>query len=282
MAGRSVATLRNLGPKSAAWLAEAGICDVDTLRSVGVAEAFRRVLAQGRRPSLNLAYALQAALDDCDWRQLDPARRSELVLMVDGLRDAQLATRIRCSWCNQDPLYVRYHDTEWGVPVHDDAKLFEFIVLEGAQAGLSWITILRKREGYRRAFADFDAQRIAGFGDDDVERLLADSGIVRNRAKIVATIGNARAFLELQARHGSFDRFMWQFVDGAPQVNHWQRLDEVPARTPASDALSAELRRHGFRFVGSTICYAHMQATGMVNDHLVSCFRHRELAAAGR
>ncbi|MEC5396893.1 DNA-3-methyladenine glycosylase I [Uliginosibacterium sp. H1] len=183
----------------------------------------------------------------------------------------------RCTWPGEDPLYVAYHDEEWGVPVHDDGKLFEFITLEGAQAGLSWITILRKRENYRRAFAGFDARKIAQWDDRHVEKLMQDAGIVRNRAKINATIGNARAFLELQARHGSFAEWMWGFVNGKPIQNRWKSTSQVPASTPVSDLLSKELKRAGFRFVGSTIIYAHMQAVGMVNDHLTTCFRHREL-----
>lgn len=183
----------------------------------------------------------------------------------------------RCLWCGNDPLYVDYHDREWGVPVHDDRRLFEFLILEGAQAGLSWITILRKRENYRAAFADFDARQIATYGVADTARLLGDPGVVRNRAKISATVGNARAFLELQASHGSFDRYVWDFVDGRPVQNAWPDLTQVPASTHLSDTLSKDLKKRGFRFVGSTICYAFMQAVGMVNDHTVDCFRHREL-----
>ncbi len=184
----------------------------------------------------------------------------------------------RCGWCGADPLYVRYHDAEWGVPVHDDRRHFEFLILEGAQAGLSWITILRKRENYRKAFANFDAARVARFGARDVRRLLKDAGIVRNRLKITATIANARAFLAVQKEFGSFDRYVWRFVDGRPRVNRRRSLKQIPARTKESDALSKDLKARGFRFVGSTIIYAHMQAVGMVNDHLVSCFRHRPLA----
>jgi DNA-3-methyladenine glycosylase I len=187
---------------------------------------------------------------------------------------------VRCDWCGSDPAYVAYHDDEWGVPVHEERRLFEFLTLEGAQAGLAWITILRKREGYRRAFAGFDPALVAAFGADDAARLLADPGIVRNRAKIAATIDNARAFLEVQAACRSFERFLWAFVDGRPIVNHWQSMAEVPAATALSDALSKELKRRGFRFVGSTICYAFMQAVGLVNDHLVHCHRHAPLAAA--
>ncbi|MGE5465930.1 MAG: DNA-3-methyladenine glycosylase I [Ignavibacteria bacterium] len=183
----------------------------------------------------------------------------------------------RCPWCGDDPLYVAYHDTEWGVPVHDDARLFEFLILEGAQAGLSWHTILKKRENYRRAFAGFDAQRVARFGAADVARLLGDAGIVRNRLKIEAAIANAKAFLAVQEQFGSFDAYQWRFVDGRPIQNAWRTMSEVPASTPVSDALSKDLKQRGFKFVGTTICYAHMQAVGLVNDHLTDCVRHREL-----
>ncbi len=181
----------------------------------------------------------------------------------------------RCAWVGDDPLSLRYHDQEWGVPVHDDRRLFEFLLLEGAQAGLSWITILRKREGYRRAFAGFDPRRVARFDARRVAALLRDPGIVRNRLKIEGAVKSARAFLAVQAEHGSFDRFVWGVVGGRPLVNARRSLREVPARTPESDALSRELRRRGFTFVGSTICYAFMQAVGLVNDHTVDCFRYR-------
>lgn len=187
---------------------------------------------------------------------------------------------VRCPWCGDDPLSVAYHDLEWGVPVRDDRTQFEFLVLEGAQAGLSWSTILRKREGYRRAFEGFDPERVARFGDADVERLLADPGIVRNRAKVSAAIGNARAFLELAALPGGFGGWIWSFVDGEQVQNAWRTMAEVPARTPVSEAISRELKARGFRFVGPTIVYAHMQATGMVNDHLTGCYRHAELRGA--
>lgn len=194
---------------------------------------------------------------------------------VDGPA-APAKTRQRCGWCGDDPLYVRYHDFEWGVPVHDDRQLFELLTLEGAQAGLSWITILRKREGYRQAFADFDPALVARFDEAAQERLREDPSIVRNRAKIASTVGNAKAFLAVQAEFGSFDEFLWRFVDGRPIVNNPETLSEVPARTELSDELSRELQRRGFKFVGSTICYAFMQATGMVNDHLTNCFCHPE------
>lgn len=175
---------------------------------------------------------------------------------------------------------VEYHDREWGTPVHDDRMLFEFLTLEGAQAGLSWSTILKKREGYRRAFASFDASKVARFTDRQVEELLDDSGIVRNRLKVTSTVANARAFLDVVAEFGSFDAYVWTFVDGEPRVNHFAALDELPPETPESKALSKDLKRRGFRFVGPTICYAFMQATGMVNDHLTTCFRHRELGGS--
>jgi DNA-3-methyladenine glycosylase I len=191
-------------------------------------------------------------------------------------------TRRRCHWA-RDPLDVEYHDREWGVPVRDDRVLFEFLILEGAQAGLSWSTILRKRAAYRRAFAAFDPRRVARFGPRDVRRLLADAGIVRNRAKVDATIGNARAFLAVQAEHGSFAEYLWRFVGGRPLQNRWRLSRAVPAETEVSRTLSDDLRRRGFRFVGPTICYAFMQAVGLVNDHTLDCFRHRPVARlAGR
>jgi DNA-3-methyladenine glycosylase I len=186
----------------------------------------------------------------------------------------------RCSWCLGHPLYVQYHDEEWGVPEHDDERLFEKIVLDGAQAGLSWLTILKKREGYRRAFDGFDARKIARYSEKKIARLLADPGIVRNRLKVGAAVTNARAYLKLREENGSFDRFLWQFVEGRPRQNHWKTLRQLPARTPQSDAMSRALLERGFKFVGSTICYAFMQAVGMVNDHLVDCFRHAELGRA--
>jgi DNA-3-methyladenine glycosylase I len=179
----------------------------------------------------------------------------------------------RCAWCGTDPLYVKYHDTEWGVPVHDDRKLFEMLILEGAQAGLSWSTILRKRENYRKAFDNFDPRKVAVYGKRKIAVLLKDEGIVRNRLKIEAATTNARAFLAVQQEFGSFDRYIWQFVGGSPKRNARKSLKEIPARSPESDAMSKDLKRRGFRFVGSTICYAFMQATGMVNDHTVGCWK---------
>jgi DNA-3-methyladenine glycosylase I len=183
----------------------------------------------------------------------------------------------RCAWSGSDPLYIAYHDGEWGVPSHDDRQLFEMLILEGAQAGLSWITILRKRENYRLAFANWDAEKIARFSARDVARLMADPGIVRNRLKIAAAIDNARAFLEVRSEFGSFDRYLWSFVGGAAIQNKRRGLGDIPARSSESDAMSRDLKKRGFRFVGTTICYAFMQATGMVNDHVVSCFRRAEL-----
>ncbi|MBP6789192.1 MAG: DNA-3-methyladenine glycosylase I [Candidatus Promineofilum sp.] len=188
----------------------------------------------------------------------------------------------RCPWAGSDPLYQAYHDDEWGVPAHDDRTLFEFLILEGAQAGLSWITILRKRDAYRRAFAGFDPATVAGFDEARVADLLADPGIVRNRLKINAAVGNARAFLAVQREFGSFDAYVWGFVGGQPLVNTPATLAEVPAETAESRALSADLKRRGFRFVGPTIMYAYMQAVGLVNDHLVTCFRHSPLSPVRR
>ncbi len=192
-----------------------------------------------------------------------------LVRHADGLT--------RCWWPGEDPLYLLYHDREWGAPVTDDRRLFEKICLEGFQAGLSWLTILRKRDNFRAAFVDFDFDRVARFTARDVRRLLGDAGIVRHRGKIESTISNAKAFLAVQREFGSFDRYVWRFVGGAPRINQWRSLRDVPSRTPESDALSKDLGRRGFRFVGSTICYAFMQAVGLVNDHTVDCFRRAEL-----
>jgi DNA-3-methyladenine glycosylase I len=189
--------------------------------------------------------------------------------------------RTRCAWGASDPLYVDYHDREWGVPMRDDRALFELLCLEGAQAGLAWITIMRKRDGYRHAFAGFAPERVARFEEADVDRLLADPGIVRNRAKVASVVGNARAYLRLADEIGSFAAHVWSFVDGRPVQNRWSRVADVPAETDASRALSRDLKRRGFSFVGPTICYAFMQSAGMVNDHVVDCFRHAEVAALG-
>lgn len=184
----------------------------------------------------------------------------------------------RCGWVNSDPLYLAYHDEEWGVPVHDERHLFEMLILEGAQAGLSWITILRKRENYRQAFNNFQVEKVAGYDDRKVAELLANPGIVRNRLKVNAAIKNARAFLAVQEEFGSFDTYIWQFVEGQPKQNAWPTLAEIPARTPESEAMSKDLQKRGFKFVGPTICYAYMQAIGMVNDHIITCFRYEPVA----
>jgi DNA-3-methyladenine glycosylase I len=185
----------------------------------------------------------------------------------------------RCGWVSlDDPLYRRYHDEEWGVPVHDDRKLFEFLILEGAQAGLSWATVLKKRENYRRAFDGFDPRKVARYDERKVRRLLSDAGIVRNELKIRSAMQNARAFLTIQKDFGRFDSYVWRFVGGGPKVGGWRSLKEIPARTPESDALSKDLKARGFKFVGSTVCYAFMQAVGMVNDHTVDCFRYKQLS----
>ncbi|MGB6410901.1 MAG: DNA-3-methyladenine glycosylase I [Candidatus Deferrimicrobiaceae bacterium] len=181
---------------------------------------------------------------------------------------------MRCGWAGDDPLMISYHDEEWGVPVRDDRKLFEFLVLEGAQAGLSWRTVLRKREGYRRAFHGFDPERVARYGDKDVARLLSDPGIIRNRAKVASAVGNARLVIAVRAEFGSFGAYLWRFVGNRPTVNRFRTLSELPSTSPESVAMSRDLVKRGFRFVGPTICYAFMQAVGMVNDHLVHCFRH--------
>jgi DNA-3-methyladenine glycosylase I len=184
----------------------------------------------------------------------------------------------RCPWPTSDDFYIRYHDEEWGVPVHDDRRHFEFLLLEGAQAGLSWRTILLRREGYRKAFAGFDPAKVVRFDARKIEALLKDEGIIRNRLKVASAVTNARAFLKVQKELGSFDAYIWRFTDGKPVVNRWKTLKEIPASTPLSDAVSKDLRQRGFKFVGTTIVYAHLQATGLVNDHLVSCFRHKPLA----
>ena len=188
----------------------------------------------------------------------------------------------RCDWATSDPLMRRYHDAEWGVPVRNDRKIFELLVLEGAQAGLSWLTVLRKRAHYRLAFEQFDAVKVAAYGEVDIKRLLADSGIVRNRLKIESAIRNARGVLAIQAEHGSLASYLWRYVDGVPRQNAWTTLGQLPARTEQSDQMSKDLKKRGLNFVGSTICYALMQSVGMVNDHLVTCYRHPEVQAMGQ
>ncbi len=185
--------------------------------------------------------------------------------------------RTRCGWSTSDPLYLQYHDEEWGVPVHDDHRLFEMLILEGAQAGLSWLTVLRKREAFREAFDQFDPIKMSRYTARHVEKLLQNPGIIRNRLKIEAAVKNAKAFLRIRQEFGSFDRYLWQFVRHEPIQNSWVRLRDIPARTPESDGMSRDLKKRGFSFVGSTICYAFMQAVGMVNDHITTCFRHKEL-----
>ena len=187
--------------------------------------------------------------------------------------------KIRCSWCEGSPEYIKYHDEEWGIPVHDDRKHFEFLILEGAQAGLSWSTILKRRDGYRNAFAGFDARIVADFDQKMIDRLLLDPGIIRNKLKVQAAVNNAQQFLIVQEEFGSFDTYIWLFVNNQPIVNKWKTMNELPATTPESDALSKDLKKRGFKFVGSTIIYAHMQACGLVNDHITACFRYHEIAA---
>lgn len=184
----------------------------------------------------------------------------------------------RCEWCGTDPLYVAYHDEDWGVPLHGDRQLFEMLVLEGAQAGLSWLTILKKRDGYRKAFDGFDFDKVASYSDSDVGRLLNDAGIVRNRLKVQSAIKNARGVLKVIEDYGSFDAYIWRYVDGQPIQNSWRRMEEIPSKTDLSDTISKDLKKRGFNFVGSTICYAFMQSVGMVNDHTVDCYRYEEVA----
>jgi len=187
-------------------------------------------------------------------------------------------TTPRCAWVTADPLYIAYHDREWGVPSHDDRELFEMLLLEGFQAGLSWLTVLKKRENYRRALHGFDAAIVAAFGEDDIAALLTDPGLIRNRAKMRAAVANARAFLDIYDEFDSFDHYIWSFVDGAPRINRYRRLADVPAETETSRAMSRDLKRRGFKFVGPTICYAYMQSAGLVQDHTTDCFRHAELS----
>lgn len=187
--------------------------------------------------------------------------------------------RTRCAWCGDDPLYVAYHDEEWGVPVRDDWTLFEFLILEGAQAGLSWATILNKRHGYFEAFDGFDVEKVARYGEPKIAELLADPGIVRNRLKVRSAVSNAQAFLQVQEECGSFSDYIWSFVEGVPIQNRWRSMSDIPAATPLAETISKDLKKRGFRFVGPTIVYAHMQATGMVNDHVVDCFRHPKIVA---
>ena len=268
----TLAALRNLGPASTRWLNAIGVHTRRDLEKLGAVDAYAVLRAHGYNASLNLVYAIDGALRGCDWNKLPVKRKAQLKAAAAD------AVKPRCAWPANDPPMLRYHDQEWGVPVHNDRKHFEFLILEGAQAGLSWRTVLHKRAAYRIAFAGFDPRRVARFDARKVKTLLKNAGIIRNRLKIESAITNARAFLAIQKEFGSFDRYVWQFVGGRPIVNRWTTLREIPARSPESDALSGDLKQRGFRFVGSTIVYAHMQATGLVNDHLVHCYRHRELA----
>ncbi|MEI7945998.1 MAG: DNA-3-methyladenine glycosylase I [bacterium] len=185
--------------------------------------------------------------------------------------------KTRCAWCSDDPLYVSYHDTEWGIPVHDDRRLFEFLILEGAQAGLSWLTVLKKRGNYRKAFDNFEIARVARYGQKDIDRLLLDPGIIRNRLKIESAIKNAQGVLTIQKEYGTFDAYLWRYVNGKPLQNSWRSMADLPATSTVSDQMSKDLKKRGFNFVGSTICYSLMQAVGMVNDHLVDCYRYKEI-----
>jgi DNA-3-methyladenine glycosylase I len=282
MAARAVAVgagldaLPNVGPASRRWLRAVGVTNLGQLRALGPVGAYRVLRSHGYNASLNLVYALHAALEGIDWRALRAEDRAALKAA------AAEALRPRCAWCGADPLYVRYHDEEWGVPSRDDRHLFEMLILEGAQAGLSWSTILKKRAAYREAFAGFDPRRVARFGPVEFARLMENAGIVRNRLKIEAAAKNARACLEVQTEFGSFAGYLWRFVGGRPIQNGWREPAEIPARTAESDALSKDLKRRGFTFVGSTICYAFMQAVGLVNDHAVGCFRHGPVSRLGR
>ena len=266
------AQLAHLGPASTRWLAAIGVHNRSDLERLGAVETYRILKAQGFPVSLNLLYAIEGARRGVDGRRISARLKDSLKRRVAD------AMKPRCAWPANDPHMLRYHDEEWGVPVHDDRKHFEFLILEGAQAGLSWRTVLHKRAAYREAFANFDPRKVVRFDKRHVKRLLANPGIIRNRLKIESTLSNAHAFLAVQKEFGSFDRYVWQFVGGKPIRNRWRELKEIPARSAESDRLSKDLKQRGFRFVGSTIIYAHMQATGMVNDHLTHCFRHRELA----
>ncbi len=206
-----------------------------------------------------------------------PFLRKETGFFVSITRHKGIVVKRRCEWAGSDPLYLDYHDHEWGVPAHEDRRLFEMLILEGAQAGLSWITILKKREAYRQAFDDFDPQKVSNYSEDRIRQLLKNPGIVRNRLKIQAAVHNAKAFLRVIAEFGSFDKYIWQFVGHRPIQNHRKRLQDIPSQTAESDAMSKDLKKRGFKFVGSTICYAFMQAVGMVNDHVLNCFRHSQI-----
>lgn len=254
-----------LGPKSAKWLSSIGIDNRRDLDALGIVEVYALLKAQDLPVSLNLAYALEAIQRQCRSEQLSVKCKRELATAITH------RLLPRCGWCQSDTAMRDYHDTEWGVPSHDDQHLYEMLILEGAQAGLSWRTILHKRAGYREAFAGFDPKRVAKFDHRREQLLMKNPEIVRNRLKIAATVTNARALLLVQKEFGTFDRFIWQFVNGKPHLNQWLDWREIPARTPESDAMSKDLKKRGFRFVGTTICYAFMQAVGMVNDHTKHC-----------
>ncbi len=271
-----IARLPNLGPVTERWLSAIGVHSRRDLETLGAIEAYRLLKGHGYKVSLNLVYAIEAMLRDTRWDRLPVTVRNRLKAAVEDIN------RPRCDWPTGNALMLRYHDEEWGVPVHDDRKHFEFLTLEGAQAGLSWLTILKKREGYREAFAGFDPRKVARFDKRKIRALLANPGIVRNRLKVESTVSNAHAFLAVQKEFGSFDRYIWRFVGGKPIVNRRTSLKQLPALTGESDALSADLKHRGFRFVGSTVIYAHMQAAGLVNDHLVHCYRYREINARHR
>ena len=275
-ARRELTQLANLGETTARWLEAVGVVTQKQLHTLGAVGAYRVLKGHGYPVTLNLVYAVHGALNGLDWRRLPPAEKARLKAQ------ALTALRPRCAWCGSDPLYVRYHDEEWGVPLHDDRHLFEMLILEGAQAGLSWSTILSKREAYREAFAGFDPVRVARFGSRETTRLMGNPGIVRNRLKIEGAAKNARAFLAVQDEFGSFDGYIWSFVGRSPIQNRWIALSDLPARTAESDAMSKDLGWRGFTFVGSTICYAFMQAVGMVNDHVAGCFRYRAVAKLSR
>lgn len=271
-----IAQLPNLGPVTERWLKTIGVHSRRDLEALGAINVYRLLKGHGYAVSLNLVYAIEATLRDTRWDRLPVTVRNRLKAAVEDIN------RPRCDWPSGNALMQRYHDEEWGVPVHDDRKHFEFLTLEGAQAGLSWLTILKKREGYREAFAGFDPRKVARFDKRKIRALLANPGIVRNRLKIESTVSNAHAFLAVQKEFGSFDRYIWKFVGGRPIVNRRGSLKQLPALTRESDALSTDLKYRGFRFVGSTVIYAHMQAAGLVNDHLVHCYRYREINARHR
>ena len=271
---QSKPSLKNLGPATWRMLRAANIADEAALRQAGALAAYLAVRSHGPC-SLNLLWSLEGALSNRHWQEVAREERTRLLIQLDDTRRQSMNALTRCGWCSDDPLYIAYHDDEWGKPVrNDDQKLFEMLILEGAQAGLSWITILRKRENYRRAFHGFDPVKVAAMNGTDIERLLQDSGIVRNRLKVNSAIRNARVFLVMQQKHGSFSRWLWDHVNDEPIINHWDTLQNCPSSTELSDLISKKLKKEGMNFVGSTIIYAFLQATGVVNDHLSHCPQH--------